>query len=482
MDNLTYVKEHLLQRAGLDEAFLAQGMALLNERKLDFGDIFFEHEISESFRLSESIIKNGSYHVIAGVGVRGQIGEKTGFAYCDAFDKQAILDACKASRSISTGQNCERAHIPLTGATLEPLYVQDNPLNSLTQAEKIKLLTRANEVARAADDRVDQVDISLSQVHHMMLVVNTDGVISADVKPIVQFSVSVVMKTKDRTESGNGAMGGAYLLDELLKNDAYLDVALDAVRMARTNLESIVAPAGTMPVVLGPGWPAVLIHEAVGHGLEGDCNYLKTSAFHDKMGQKVASDICTVVDDGSIKYRRGSQSCDDEGTPSQRNVLIENGVLKSFMHDRRSARLMGVAPTGNGRRQSYSDMTIPRMTNTFLMPGSYDKKDLIESLDRGIYAVNFSGGQVDPASGRFVFSASEAYLVEKGKIVAPIKGATLIGSGIETMGKICMIANDLEFDHGIGWCGKSGQSVRVGIGQPTIKISDITVGGAATGK
>ena len=478
MDNLAYVKDYLLKKAGIDDAFLAQCMALLQERKLDFGDLFFEHSVSESFYLEEGIIKEGAYRISSGAGVRGLVGEKTGFAYTDVIDKNAILDACKAARTISAGHSMSAQGINLTNNRLAPLYVQDNPLESLTREQKIALMNKANEVARSADSRVDQVDVSLGQVHRLMLVVNTDGVISADVKPIVQFNVSVVMKNGDRHESGHSSMGGSYLLDELLKDNAYEKVALDAVRMASVNLESILAPAGSMPVVLGAGWPAVLIHEAVGHGLEGDGNYHKTSSFWDKIGQKVASDECTIVDDGTLPNRRGSQSCDDEGTPSAHNVLIENGILKSFMHDRRSAMLMGAKPTGNGRRQSYNCITIPRMTNTYMMPGKYDKNELIESLDRGIYAVNFSGGQVDTTSGRFVFSASEAYLVEKGKIVAPIKGATLIGTGDETMKKICMVGNDLEFDHGIGWCGKQGQSVRVGIGQPTVKISEITVGGS----
>lgn len=480
MDNLAYVKEHLLNQAGIDEAFLAQCLATLQERKLDFGDIFFEHETIESFYLEEGIIKDGAYRISSGVGVRGLIGEKTGFAYSDVIEKNAVLDACRAARSISGGHNSCGA-INMTPRHLKPLYVQENPITSLSREEKAQILLKANEVARAADPRVDQVEVNLGQVHRLMLVANTDGTICADVKPVVQFNVSVVMKNGDRIEQGTSAMGGSYLLDEILKNDAYQKVALDAVRMASVNLEAIPAPAGTMPVVLGPGWPAVLIHEAVGHGLEGDGNFNKTSAFWDKIGQQVASSSCTIIDDGTLVNRRGSQSCDDEGTPSQHNVLIENGILKGFMHDRRSAMLMNCAPTGNGRRQNYSSVTIPRMTNTYMMPGKYDKQELIESLERGIYAVNFSGGQVDTTSGRFVFSASEAYLVEHGKIVAPIKGATLIGTGAETMQKVTMVADDLEFDRGIGWCGKAGQSVRVGIGQPTIKVSDITVGGSNAG-
>lgn len=478
MDNLAFVKEYLLKKAGIDDAFLAESLAVLQERKLDFGDIFFEHTVSESFYLEEGIVKDGSYRISSGVGVRGLSGEKTGFAFSDVIEKNAILDACRAARTISNGHSMSPAGINLTPNHLRPLYVQDNPLESFTRDQKIALMNRANEVARSADPRVDQVEISLGQVHRLMLVANTDGSVSADVKPVVQFNVNVVMKKGDRLEAGSSAMGGAWLMDELTRDNAFEKVALDAVRMASVNMDAIPAPAGTMPVVLGAGWPAVLIHEAVGHGLEGDGNYNRTSAYWDKIGQKVASDVCTIIDDGTIEGRRGSQSCDDEGTASAHNVLIENGVLRSFMHDRRSAMLMNVSPTGNGRRQNYSSLTIPRMTNTYMMPGQYKKEELIESIDRGIYAVNFSGGQVDTTSGRFVFSASEAYLVEKGRIVAPIKGATLIGTGSETMKKVCMVADDLEFDRGIGWCGKAGQSVRVGIGQPTIKISDITVGGS----
>ena len=478
MDNLAYVKEQLLNGAGIDEDFLYQCLGILNERKLDFGDIFFEHEVVESFFLEEGIIKEGAYRISSGVGVRGLIGEKTGFAYSDVIERNAVLDACRAARSISSGHNMTPRGINITPRELKPLYVQDNPLLSMSREQKAALLMRANEVARSADSRVDQVDVSLGQVHRMMLVANTDGTLCADVKPIVQFNVSVVMKNGDRHEQGSSAMGGAFLLDELTKNDAFEKVALDAVRMASVNLEAIPAPAGSMPVVLGAGWPAVLIHEAVGHGLEGDGNFHKTSAYWDKVGQKVASEACTIVDDGTIPNRRGSQSCDDEGTVSKHNVLIENGILKGFMHDRRSAMLMGAEPTGNGRRQNYSCLTIPRMTNTYMMPGKYKKEELIASLDKGIYAVNFSGGQVDTTSGRFVFSASEAYLVENGKITAPIKGATLIGTGDQTMQKVTMVADDLEFDRGIGWCGKAGQSVRVGIGQPTVKISEITVGGS----
>lgn len=476
-DNLAFVTANLLQPAGIDAAFLASALAQLAGRHLDFGDIFFEHTVSESFGLDENIIKGGAFSITSGVGVRGVLGEKCGFAYSDVITPNAVMDACKAARSISSGHNCERVAITPQGVALKPLYVQDNPLLSLSRAEKIALLQRANEVARSADNRINQVSVGLNQLHRLMLVANTDGTICADVKPVVQFSVQVVMKSGERLESGSASMGGAYLLNELTNDNAFEKVALEAVRIAAVNCEAIPAPAGTMPVVLGAGWPGVLIHEAVGHGLEADENYTKASAFSERMGQKVASEACTIVDDGTLERRRGSQSCDDEGTPTQHNVLIEKGVLKGYMYDRKSALLMNTKSSGNGRRESYDYTPMPRMTNTYMMPGPYHKDELIASVDKGIYAVNFSGGQVDITSGRFVFSTSEAYLIENGKITTPIKGATLIGNGPETMQKVSMVANDLEFDRGVGVCGKGGQSVMVGIGQPTIKVDELTIGG-----
>ena len=479
-DNLAYVKEHLLHAAGVDESSIAAALALLTERKLDFGDLFFEHNEVKSIVLDDNIIKGGSFDIAGGVGVRALVGEKCGFAYSMDINAQAIKDACLAARSISQGHNCERLNITpqsLKPLQLKPLYVNDSPFFTLSQEEQVKLLQTANEVARSADPRVDQVSVSLSASHRLMLVANTDGTIAADVKPVVQFTVNTVLRSGDRRESGFASMGGAYLPDELLKDEAYKKVALEAIRVASVNLEAIPAPAGVMPVVLGAGWPGVLIHEAVGHGLEADENQTKASAFSGRMGQKVASEACTIVDDGTLERRRGSQSCDDEGTPTQHTVLIEKGILKSYMHDRKSARLMNMQPTGNGRRESFDCLPMPRMTNTFMMPGDYNKEELIASVDKGIYAVNFSGGQVDITSGRFVFSTSEAYLIEHGKVTTPIKGATLIGNGPETMQKVSMVANDLEFDRGIGYCGKGGQSVMVGIGQPTLKVDEITVGG-----
>lgn len=480
IDNLTYVKERMLSKVGIDESFLAQCLGLLSERKIDFGDLFFEREVTESFSLDEGIIKGGSFSIIAGVGVRTISGEKCGFAYSDVIEKNAIIDACKAARTISVGHNCKRAAAyanQLQAQELKALYAQDNPLESLEREQKIALLRELDKVAREADPRVTQVHANLNQSHRLILVANTDGTISADVKPVVQLSTSVVLADGSLRESGFAAGGGAFLLDEFTKPDFIKNLALEAVRVGALNLEADSAPAGQMPVVLGAGWPGVLIHEAVGHGLEGDANYAKNSAYHDKMGQKVASSACTIVDDGTLPLRRGSQSCDDEGTPANHTVLIENGVLKGYMHDRKSAMLMKTKPTGNGRRTQYDYIPIPRMTNTYMMPGSYKKEEIISSVKKGIYAVNFHGGQVNITSGRFVFTTAEAYLIEDGKITRPIKNATLSGTGFETMQKVSMVADDLEFDHGIGNCGKEGQSVMVGIGQPTLKVDELTVGG-----
>lgn len=482
MDNLTYVKEHLLAKSGIDEAFLAKCLSLLAERKIDFGDLFFESVISESFSLDEGIIKSGAFNITAGVGVRTLLGEKCGFAYSDVIEPNGILEACYAARSISAGHNCKRVAISannLKAQQLKALYVQDNPLESLGREQKIALLKQVDEIAREADPRVEQVSASLSQMHRLMLVANTDGTISADVKPVVQLMANVVMGQGNNRESGFAANGGAYLLTEFTKPDCVKNVALEAVRLAALNLGAQDAPAGQMPVVLGAGWPGVLIHEAVGHGLEGDANFAKTSAYFDKMGQQVASKACTIVDDGTLPLRRGSQSCDDEGTLTTHNVLIENGVLKNYMHDRKSAMLMKAKPTGNGRREAYDYLPMPRMTNTYMMPGEYKKEEIIASVKKGIYAANFHGGQVNITSGRFVFTTAEAYLIEDGKITAPIKNATLSGTGFETMQKVSMVADDLEFDQGIGTCGKNGQSVMVGIGQPTLKVDELTVGGTA---
>ena len=353
----------------------------------------------------------------------------------------------------------------------------ENPLNSWERERKAAFLQELDAAARSASPYVTQVTAHLACVHKMFLVLTTDGQISCDIKPVIHASVTAVLEKDGRRESGFAARGGAVLLDALSDPKLPAELAGEAVRIAQVNLAACQGPVGTMPVVLGAGWPGVLIHEAVGHGLEGDFNRTGSSAFSGKVGQQVASSCCTVIDDGSMPNRRGSVTCDDEGTPGQRNVLIENGILKGYMQDRQNASLMGVKPTGNGRRQDYSCLPLPRMTNTYLQPGDYAPEEIITSVDSGIYAVNFSGGQVDITSGRFVFCTSEAFLIEHGRVTAPIKGVTLIGNGPEVMQQIAMVGNDLAFDQGIGVCGKAGQSVPVGIGQPTVKVSALTVGG-----
>ncbi len=470
------VQAELLDSADLPLSFLEQAAATLAAGPIDFGDLYFERAEAESFYLEEGIIKAGSFDIDKGVGIRAVAGEKTGFAYSDVLDRPSILAACRAAGSIAAGHSCPRVRI---GAPreLKPLYTMENPLNSWERERKAAFLQELDAAARSASPYVTQVTAHLACVHKMFLVLTTDGQISCDIKPVIHASVTAVLEKDGRRESGFAARGGAVLLDALSDPKLPAELAGEAVRIAQVNLAACQGPVGTMPVVLGAGWPGVLIHEAVGHGLEGDFNRTGSSAFSGKVGQQVASSCCTVIDDGSMPNRRGSVTCDDEGTPGQRNVLIENGILKGYMQDRQNASLMGVKPTGNGRRQDYSCLPLPRMTNTYLQPGDYAPEEIITSVDSGIYAVNFSGGQVDITSGRFVFCTSEAFLIEHGRVTAPIKGVTLIGNGPEVMQQIAMVGNDLAFDQGIGVCGKAGQSVPVGIGQPTVKVSALTVGG-----
>ena len=476
-ENMQQVRRQLLEPAAMDDAFLDEALGALYQRSIDFGELYFERLVHESFYLEEGIIKAGSYDIDQGVGIRALAGEKTGFAYSDVIDKKSVLDACAAARSISAGHNAQRVQVR-TASVREPLYVADNPILSWERERKTAFLQALDQAARAADPRVSQVTANLSASYKMFLLASTDGRLCADVKPVIHVSVTAVLEQEGRRESGFAARGGACLFDALSDPALPAELAQEAIRIAAVNLAARQGPAGTMPVVLGSGWPGVLIHEAVGHGLEGDFNRVGSSAFSGKVGQQVASSCCSVVDDGSMAGRRGSLNFDDEGTPGQRNVLIENGILKGYMQDRQNAALMGADLTGNGRRQDYSCLPLPRMTNTYLMPGQYDPAEIISSVEHGIYAVNFSGGQVDITSGRFVFCTSEAYLIEHGKVGAPIKGVTLIGNGPEVMRQISMVGNDLAFDQGIGVCGKAGQSVPVGIGQPTVRADAITVGGA----
>lgn len=414
--------------------------------------------------------------------MRAISGEKTGFAYADQISLLALEQSAQAARTIVRDSGDGKVQT-LGAVEHSPLYTSVDPLQSMSREEKLDILRRVDKVAREADKRVQEVTASLSGVYELILVAATDGTLAADVRPLVRLSVSVLVEEDGKRERGASGGGGRFGyeffladLDGEVRADAW---AKEAVRMALVNLSAVAAPAGTMPVVLGAGWPGVLLHEAVGHGLEGDFNRRGTSVFSGQVGELVASELCTVVDDGTMVDRRGSVAIDDEGTPCQYNVLIENGILKGYMQDKLNARLMGMTPTGNGRRESYAHLPMPRMTNTYMLPGKSTPQEIIESVEYGIYAPNFGGGQVDITSGKFVFSTSEAYLIENGKVTKPVKGATLIGSGIETMQQISMVGNDLKLDNGVGVCGKEGQSLPVGVGQPTLKVNNLTVGGTA---
>ncbi len=442
----------------------------------------FSRAITNPGVLEDRIIKDGSYNIDQGVGVRAISGEKPGFAYADQISLLALEQSAQAARTIVRDSGDGKVQT-LGAVEHSPLYTSVDPLQSMSREEKLDILRRVDKVAREADKRVQEVTASLSGVYELILVAATDGTLAADVRPLVRLSVSVLVEEDGKRERGASGGGGRFGyeffladLDGEVRADAW---AKEAVRMALVNLSAVAAPAGTMPVVLGAGWPGVLLHEAVGHGLEGDFNRRGTSVFSGQVGELVASELCTVVDDGTMVDRRGSVAIDDEGTPCQYNVLIENGILKGYMQDKLNARLMGMTPTGNGRRESYAHLPMPRMTNTYMLPGKSTPQEIIESVEYGIYAPNFGGGQVDITSGKFVFSTSEAYLIENGKVTKPVKGATLIGSGIETMQQISMVGNDLKLDNGVGVCGKEGQSLPVGVGQPTLKVDNLTVGGTA---
>ncbi len=478
-DAVTKVEAKLLQAKGIDLGVIERSVGGLLNRDIDYGEVFVQSTRGESFGLEDGIVKDGSFGVEAGIGVRALAGEKTGFAYCEDIRLEGLQQAAQAAQSIASVGDPRRLQ-GFRANDYPALYPADDPISSLSDADKVQLLQRIDQVARAIDPRVKEVNVRISANHETMLVMASDGTLAADIRPLVRFDVSVIVEHQGRRERGNAGGGGRRSLESLTADSWAENLAREAVRMALVNLEAVDAPAGPMPVVLGPGWPGVLLHEAVGHGLEGDFNRKGSSAFSGRVGEQVASELCTVVDDGTIEARRGSLSVDDEGTQTQNTVLIENGVLKGYMHDKLNARLMNVAATGNGRRQSYAHVPMPRMTNTYMLPGKDLPEDIIRSVDKGIYAVNFGGGSVDITSGRFVFSATEAYLVENGKVTAPIRGATLVGSGPEVMNRISMVGNDLDLDGGVGVCGKDGQSVPVGVGQPTLKVDEIVVGGTAT--
>jgi TldD protein len=476
ISTLQFAKDTLLRSSNLDDLHLDKLLELLRHPHVDEGDLYFQCSSYESWYLEDSEVKNGSFSIDKGVGIRAVSGEKTGFAYCDDIALPALERALSAARSIALSNTPQALSIPVSGHAIMR-YDTLNPIEGMTKLEKIMLLESIDKEARRLDPRVIQVNASLSGSYEVVLIADLQGRLSADVRPLVSIHVSVIVESNGRRESarcgGGGRVGYSYFLQE----ERALSYAREAVREALVNLEAGPAPAGTMPVVLGPGWPGVLLHEAVGHGLEGDFNRKGLSAFSGRLGQQVAAKGVTVVDDGTLSDRRGSLTIDDEGTPSQCTTLIEDGVLVNYMQDKLNAKLMNMQPTGNCRRESYAHLPIPRMTNTYMLAGQYSPEEIIRSVDKGLYAANFSGGQVDITSGQFVFTASEAYLIENGKITRPVKGATLIGNGPEVMKKISMIGNDLKLDLGIGVCGKDGQSVPVGVGQPTLKIDAITVGG-----
>ncbi|MCP4470681.1 MAG: metalloprotease TldD [Gammaproteobacteria bacterium] len=449
----------------------------LQGKFIDAGDLYFQTSQQESWVMDDGILREGSFNIEKGVGIRAMSEEKTGFAYCDDLHGNAITQAVNNARAIVKQGQSGSSRITLANRPAKALYTSSNPVDGRRAEEKVELLKKLDAYTRSLDERIEQVIISLSGGIDHILVAATDNTLAADIRPLVRLNVTVLMCQNERREQGSAGTGGRHAYDVFFEGDRARELAREAVRQAATNLESVATPAGAMPVVLGPGWPGVLLHEAVGHGLEGDFNRKGTSAFSNRLGEQVASSLCTVVDDGTLPHRRGSLSVDDEGVPAQCTTLIENGILKAYMQDKMNARLMGTDSTSNGRRESFAHLPMPRMTNTYMLPGESDPGEIIASVDKGLYAVNFGGGQVDITSGRFVFSLSEAYLIEKGRISAPVKGATLIGSGPEVMGRISMVGNDLELDQGVGVCGKEGQSVPVGVGQPSLRIDEITVGG-----
>nr|WP_315598092.1 metalloprotease TldD [uncultured Cupriavidus sp.] len=477
--NLATAQQLLLAPYGLDEAKLQRVLADIFTHKVDYADLYFQHTRNEAWSLEEGIVKSGSFSIDQGVGVRAVSGDKTAFAYSDDISLAALSQAAAATRTIGkAGSGRVKVAGAMASQTGRNLYTPNDPLDSMTATEKVALLERIEKMARAKDPRVVQVMAGLAGEYDVVLVARSDGVIAADVRPLVRVSVTVIVEQNGRREIGSSGGGGryayGYFTDELLRK--YVD---EAVSSALVNLEARPAPAGAMTVVLGPGWPGVLLHEAVGHGLEGDFNRKGSSAFAGRMGERVAAKGVTVVDDGTIENRRGSLNLDDEGNPTQCTTLIEDGILTGYIQDTLNARLMKMPVTGNARRESYAALPMPRMTNTYMLNGDKDPQEILASVKRGLYAVNFGGGQVDITNGKFVFSASEAYMIEDGKITYPVKGATLVGNGPESLKDVTMIGNDMRLDSGVGVCGKEGQSVPVGVGQPTLRIENMTVGGTA---
>lgn len=475
-DVFQLAQHDLLDTGGISEQELCRLMGELASRQIDYADLYFQSTYSESWGLEEGIIKGGSFDIDRGVGVRAISGEKTGFAYADDIIFPALQQAVRAANSIVKhgGEHPVHAFHRKSGHLL---YEPVNPIYTLPETDKVALLQRIDKYIRQKEPRVVQVSINLAGEYDTILILDSEGNQSADIRPLVRLNISLIIEHNGRRESGYAGGGGRFDYQHFLVGDLAIQYADEAIRQALVNLEAVDAPAGPMTVVLGAGWPGVLLHEAVGHGLEGDFNRKGISIYSDRMGEKVASPLCTIVDNGTLPNRRGSLNIDDEGVPTQNNVLIEHGILKQYLMDKRNGKLMGCPSTGNGRRESYAHLPLPRMTNTYMLPGKSLPDEIIASVKNGLYAVNFGGGQVDITSGKFVFSASEAYLIENGKIGAPVKGATLIGNGPDVLNKVSMVGNDLKLDHGVGVCGKEGQSVPVGVGQPTLRIDELTVGG-----
>ena len=479
IERLAIAKSLLLTPFGLDETHLTRALNEIRAHKVDDADLYFQYTRSEGWSLEEGIVKTGSFSIDQGVGVRAVSGEKTAFAYSDDISEASLLDAARTVRAISSASKNAKVKANATKISKSRTLYQDlDPITTLDSTAKVGLLGKVELLARAKDPRVAQVMAGLASEYDVVMVARADGTLAADVRPLVRLSVTVIAEQNGRREVGSAGGGGRFGLAYF--DDACIETYVnEAVKAALTNLESRPAPAGEMTVVVGPGWPGILLHEAIGHGLEGDFNRKGSSAFSGKIGKRVAAKGVTVLDDGTITDRRGSLNVDDEGHASQKNVLIEDGILKGYIQDSLNARLMGVKPTGNGRRESYAHVPMPRMTNTYMTAGGTDPKEIVASIKKGLYATNFGGGQVDITSGKFVFSASEAYWVENGKILYPVKGATLVGSGPECLKRVSMVGNDMKLDSGVGTCGKEGQSVPVGVGQPTLRIDGLTVGGTA---
>ncbi len=477
--NLALARSILLTPFGLDDIALNNTLGSMFSHKVDYADLYFQFTKSESWSLEEGIVKTGSFNIDQGVGIRAVAGDRTAFSYSDDISLGALREAAAATRSIARyGQGKVKVGTGMHQQTGQALYLPHDPLEQLDSAAKVSLLERIEKLARAKDPRIKQVMAGLAGEYDVVLVARSDGVIAGDVRPLVRISVTVIAEQDGRREMGSSGGGGRYSYDYFTDEviGQYVD---EAVASALVNLEARAAPAGPMTVVLGPGWPGVLLHEAIGHGLEGDFNRKGSSAFSGRLGQKVAASGVTVVDDGTLLNRRGSLSMDDEGNPTQSTTLIENGILKGYIQDTMNARLMKMPVTGNARRESFAHLPMPRMTNTYMLAGDRDPAEILASVKNGLYAVNFGGGQVDITNGKFVFSASEAYMIENGKVTYPVKGATLVGNGPDVLNRVSMIGNDMRLDSGVGVCGKEGQSVPVGVGQPTLRLDGITVGGTA---